>query len=667
MAPALRRFLTNPRAVRAAAAFVTLSAFLTAGVPAEEIRLRDTPLPPETVIARTGGGDMTLGALTEYYAEYLLPTRTAPVTPLVEAPMVARMPDEWLDRLARSYAIALETERFVDGIENPELRDQYDRELNSWLLNHALPEITRERITERTREPTEEEIRERYERDLHEYRRPFSFSMRHIFLSTYRTHIVAEGETFESIAEAISGNADRAAEIRADVPGRPLRWVPPAERDRRLFKEPVPGERVLVPLPDDQIAGVFRNAESILARLAEGADFAALARQHSRAEIKGEVIGPLPSGIDKGRGMLDPLVNAGRTTPIGGISPVIRTPHGFTIMKVENRTAAGTAPLHEVREEIAEELREEFRKTREGELNEELFSMEDLKIEYEILARAPEIGPDQIVIRTGTQDFKWSEVRKHWERTFGGGPAADREAVTAAVREHGGVRLALAISWARKHGLFDREGMKIKYDTMRTGILSAHHIKNQLDHLASLGVTEETVRKHYEENKQRQYRLPARAAYQIIERRPPPGQTDKAELERMRVALTAEVSALESVFGFMRLAHETNRPDDDPDHRLASATPTEVEALSPPLAARLAALEEGEWTREAFIDGDRVCAAAVTKKEPESWLPFGEVRGDIETLLRRRARDEAVPVIERKWLETAGYKFIPPGGGKNPK
>lgn len=627
----------------------------------EPAGLRAEPLPPQTVIANTKSGPITLAALSDYYTHYLLPTHTAPVRPVVEPELLPRMPDEWLDPLARSYAIALETERFVDGIENPALREEYDRELNSWLLNHALPEITRERITERTREPTDEEIRARYERDAHLYRQPYQFSMRHIFLSTYRTHAMQEGETFESVAEAMCGDAALAARIRADVPGRPLRWVPPEERAFRLFKEPVAGERVLVPLPDSQIAGVYKNAEAIIQRLAEGADFAELARKYSQAEVKGEVIGPLPSGIEKGRGMLDALTKAAKDTPVGGITPVLRTPHGFTIMKIESRTPERVIPLEDAREAISTQLRDEFRKTRENELNEELFSLPDLKIEYDTLARAPEIEDDAVVVRTGAQDFRWSDLERHWQRSVGS--TSDRAAILAGVRGHGGVRLAMAIAWARRHGVFEREGMKIKYDTMRTGILSAHHIKNQLDHLSSLAGSDEAVRKYYEEHKQRLFRVPARVAYQVIERRPPPGSASlgaaerEAELERMRAKLTAEVASLESVFAFMRLAHETNPADDDPRYRLASATPTEIENLPPELARRAAALEQGEWTREAFTEAGRVRAAAVTRKEPESWLPLGEVRSEIETLLRRRAREEAVPVIERKWLETAGYEF----------
>lgn len=99
-----------------------------------------------------------------------------------------------------------------------------------------------------------------------------------------------------------------------------------------------------------------RVAEDLRKRLAEGADFATLAKKYSR--------GPY---AEKGgewefleRGSLLPKVDSRAfSLPLGEVSEIIECDIGFSIIKVEGRKEARTIPLEEVGARITAGLREE--------------------------------------------------------------------------------------------------------------------------------------------------------------------------------------------------------------------------------------------------------------------------------------------------------------------
>ncbi len=95
------------------------------------------------------------------------------------------------------------------------------------------------------------------------------------------------------------------------------------------------------------------EAEALRARLAAGADFAAVAREKSISPEKdagGDLgfvpAGQLPPEFDEALARLEP----------GQLSPVVESPYGFHLLRLEERRAARQAPLEEVRDEIRETL-----------------------------------------------------------------------------------------------------------------------------------------------------------------------------------------------------------------------------------------------------------------------------------------------------------------------
>ncbi len=91
------------------------------------------------------------------------------------------------------------------------------------------------------------------------------------------------------------------------------------------------------------------EAEAILGRLAEGADFAEVATESSEAGTKsaGGLLGTLGR-----KDLSSELAEAAFRVPVGGISEVMETPYGLHILKVEARTDDQMQTLDEVRERL---------------------------------------------------------------------------------------------------------------------------------------------------------------------------------------------------------------------------------------------------------------------------------------------------------------------------
>jgi peptidyl-prolyl cis-trans isomerase D len=106
----------------------------------------------------------------------------------------------------------------------------------------------------------------------------------------------------------------------------------------------------------EAVEGARKKAEKIRAEARRGGDFAALARTYSDDPSAAE-------GGDLGyfsRGEMDPsLERVVFSLGKGAISPVVRTRHGFHVVKVEDVQAPKTQVLDEVREEIVAHIKKE--------------------------------------------------------------------------------------------------------------------------------------------------------------------------------------------------------------------------------------------------------------------------------------------------------------------
>jgi len=138
--------------------------------------------------------------------------------------------------------------------------------------------------------------------------------------------------------------------------------VPPADVekayndniDRYTTPEQLRASHILFRTEGKDEATVKAAAEAVLKEAKGGADFAELARKHS----DDEATKPLGGDLDAfGRGKMVPEFDtAAFALKSGEISDLVRTPYGFHIIKVTEKTGGTAKPLDEVRQQLTEQL-----------------------------------------------------------------------------------------------------------------------------------------------------------------------------------------------------------------------------------------------------------------------------------------------------------------------
>ena len=102
-----------------------------------------------------------------------------------------------------------------------------------------------------------------------------------------------------------------------------------------------------------EVAAAKAKAEEARKKALAGEDFAALARRYSDDESKAQG-GEL--GVFAPDDIMDEILAAVKNVPPGGISEVVRTKHGFHVLKVEQHEVPGLRPFPIVKEDIRSRL-----------------------------------------------------------------------------------------------------------------------------------------------------------------------------------------------------------------------------------------------------------------------------------------------------------------------
>lgn len=124
--------------------------------------------------------------------------------------------------------------------------------------------------------------------------------------------------------------------------------------------EKVKARHILIEIPEDADKKAKEKARKRIAeidkKLAEGAEFAALAREYSDgpSAARGGDLGWFSRGS-----MVKPFEKAAFELDPGAVSEPVRTRFGLHLIKVEDHRRAGTKPLKEVRDKIREKLASE--------------------------------------------------------------------------------------------------------------------------------------------------------------------------------------------------------------------------------------------------------------------------------------------------------------------
>jgi parvulin-like peptidyl-prolyl isomerase len=131
-------------------------------------------------------------------------------------------------------------------------------------------------------------------------------------------------------------------------------------------------------------ARVLAEAAHISAQAGAGADFAELARRYSQdrpTASRGGLVGWVT-----GEQLVSELQAAFRLKP-GEVSDPIRTPLGFQVIRINDRTPAVQRSLPEVRAEAVALLQQEYRNRKEREVIDGLLKQSPVSVESSTLER----------------------------------------------------------------------------------------------------------------------------------------------------------------------------------------------------------------------------------------------------------------------------------------
>ena len=175
---------------------------------------------------------------------------------------------------------------------------------------------------------------------------------KHLTDEQFRAQLKAAGMSYDDLRKRARLDLEKAMMIqqqvreKIDVPDSAIQAAYEEHKaDFTIAKERLKLAQILIAVPPNasaqQVAEAQKKADQVRARAAKGEDFNDLARKYSDDESKssgGELGWFEPSDI------MDQILAGVKPLKPGQISPVIRTSHGFHIVKLEDHEVPGVAP-----------------------------------------------------------------------------------------------------------------------------------------------------------------------------------------------------------------------------------------------------------------------------------------------------------------------------------
>lgn len=257
-------------------------------------------------------------------------------------------------------------------------------------------------IASKLGEPSEDEVAKRYEEMKDQFFKDEMFTFRILYLSTYETYEVKEGDTLRSIAKAIHGDEGAFTRIIAMDTKQPrYQSLEPPDPEAPKGEEtpappapdatPIPpkaltkGEILLVPMNDEDAKAVEARAAALAERVRKGELFEELSKKESENESPGGLLAFRPK---KDKPYHPAIVEALKTIDVGSVSGPLRTRHGYHLVFKESYQPEGHDPLEVVRERVVNSIKS----TRAEDLTTEWFKrfVDDHKASFKVHREALE-------------------------------------------------------------------------------------------------------------------------------------------------------------------------------------------------------------------------------------------------------------------------------------
>jgi peptidyl-prolyl cis-trans isomerase SurA len=323
-----------------------------------------TPGPPAPVAAATPGrawngrGSETAGTpVVDGHVDQAppAPAEVAPVAMDPPLPAISTVPS--LDRVVASVdgePITMhEVKDFAAQHGQPITTDDF---ASSQAAKDTVKALIGEKLLEQEVKKYEDKIDEgQVDKYIQELRQD-----KHLTDAQFREQLQASGMSYDELRRRARLDLEKAMMIQQEV--REKIEIPDADiqaaydshkADFTVAKERLKLAQILIALPPNaspkQIADAQKKADMVRERAVKGQDFNDLARTFSDDDSKsngGELGWFEPSDV------MDQILAGVKTLKPGQISPVIRSSHGFHIVKLEDHEVPGVRPLNEVKAQI---------------------------------------------------------------------------------------------------------------------------------------------------------------------------------------------------------------------------------------------------------------------------------------------------------------------------
>ncbi len=571
------------------------------------------------------------------------------------------MKSEELENFVKDYVFnqKLTEEAIKSGFDkDPDIKKQIERVHQQTFASILYQnEVIKKIIT-----PSPEEVKQYYEdHKTDEFRQPFSFKMRHIFLSTYKHYTAKKGDTLEGIAGKISGDKKMVKHILTDDENKKPRYVKPEERKTKLFRPLQPGEKLLVPMNKEEEETVYKHIKAIYNDLKNGADFVRIAKEKSESgPDSGQLLGPITPSKDK-KQMLPEIIEAVKKTPVGKFSDIIETKHGYNIIKVEEKTEEGYYPFERVKRTIENRLSGKRRNERAKEflgyvslhtpgvsVNKDVFTAADRTSDSVIIAIGDEIKFTLADFHTQIPEFMRKQAKTSDEKL-------DR------VIESRPILLPLLAKYAESKNLADAPEFKSQLENHKIQVLSEKYIRKLMDDLPK--PTEDDLRDYYENNKEQftdpqNYDL-SMMGLKIKERGEKPGEEEQqTRIARLKKKLEGIRKTLKTKEDFEKAAEKYSQ---DPATNKSKGSVGFVPAsYRGGFDGRMNKMKPGEVS-EPFVYGNFVYIIRVNEIKPERLRPFSECRGAVKRNFTSERRREFREKKKGEILKACGFEFLMKG------
>ncbi len=606
------------------------------------------PFDKNHVIVTCDSTSLTLAAL-EDILNYRKPRQVA----YYPTAFILALADDRLEPIVRDVIAdkLLFNKALKEGFSLP---DRIKKQLEEQEVNAFGEILYQKMVVEKVPEISEEEARKFYEDNIDRYTVAFSFSMRHIFLSTYAKYTAKPDDTLKSIAREIAKDESAFDRIITDDEYKKPRYVPPDQRETTPYHEVTPGEKLLVPIDSRAEQSVKQRMQQIVKELKEGADFVRVAKEYSEAARKGEIIGPI---VPSQKPMLSEILDAAKKTPVGQVTDVIRTKHGYQIMKIERKTEERIRPFSEVKQAIINSETARKRQERTREYLEELFtSSKELQTFPEVFTDSAATS-ESIVAKMG--DFTYT--LREFSRDFG--DAAHRAASPAdkiiMLRNVGAIKLALIRNEGKKLHLDETEKFKTGMKHRKIEMVSRTYLDYLIDKEFKM---DDQLLKQYHEKHLDRYTDPKKYRVRQIVKRISENLAALSEEEREEktAGIVKELNGIkakiETVDDFAEMAQKHS---DDPASRERGGDIGFVTSqYRNGFDGHVEKMKVGDVSEPIPI-GAFVYLIRVDEITPARVIPFGEAKARVTADYRAENRRNIRSTIIDSVLANADFKYFP--------